>query len=414
MATKRENRKAFSSLRAAVLGRSVQLRFFKSTPFFQSKQGKKEAFRIRIYRQDQPAFTFGEDYAEYFDGLRPTLKDLIFEGPLESINHRKYEFLDDGVRLGKTYAYWAGVDVRNFPPTGPVPIKVRDPRVWWPYAEVERRLQSLANPHGLKLTVRSFGTTSKRRPILGALAGNRRKMLALVGTLHPGEAGPELILPVLENLLLHHPKLLQRVGLAVLPSVNIEERERLVHGNPWYLRANPNGVDLNRNFRAAWDQVDRTYGFITDDPDTLTYRGPRPESEFETQAVVRFIKAAKPQTILSYHFLASIAGPSACVPKLAAQDKAYDRTAKRILRTFTRAFEDDPNAKPRYSYFATAGSLPAWAYQQFGISCFDLEGTVDKRDRNTCAKDKTTAKMVEEYAERHLRGVRALLKYLAR
>ncbi len=55
-------------------------------------------------------------------------------------------------------------------------------------------------------------------------------------------------------------------------------------------RKNAHGVDLNRNFPYGWRDLDGAYE-----------SGPRPGSEPETRAVIRFLGDVRPDYILSFH-----------------------------------------------------------------------------------------------------------------
>lgn len=167
-------------------------------------------------------------------------------------------------------------------PTGPAAVKVRDPRVWWSWDETQRRLEALATEFPAAVESREVGQTVHGRRLRALPAGRRDRMLVLIGSLHASESGPELIVPAFETVVQAHGELLKKAGLAILPRVNSDERERLVRGYPPYVRTNSNGVDLNRNFAAGWETIDYSYGLITSDPDRMTYRGPWPASEPET------------------------------------------------------------------------------------------------------------------------------------
>jgi len=404
--------KAFTGLRAQSDGRSVSVRFYLTTPRFLALKALRESHAVRIYRRRESRFTFGADYAEYFDGLRPARADKVFEGRLPAINKRKFEFIDSDVRKGRVYSYWVSSDQRDAP-TGPAAVKIRDTEVWWPYAVVEDRVKAIAAANPELAVLFRCGKTVRGRTLLGVVIGRGRKTLALVGAIHPGESGPEFIVPALERLLAEEPRLLRKVRIAALPSVNPDERERLVRGVPWYLRLNANGVDLNRNFAADWKAVDRMYGFVSDDPDALTYRGRSPGSEPETRAVVRFMKRVQPAAVFSYHCLASIAGCSFLCARAARGDRAYAAECSALLTPYTRGYHADRRRKGRMGYVCTPGSFPAWAYRHGGIPCFDVEGNSSIPGIKAACRDRTTRKTLREYQEYHYHGIAGALRSLA-
>jgi g-D-glutamyl-meso-diaminopimelate peptidase len=67
-------------------------------------------------------------------------------------------------------------------------------------------------------------------------------------------------------------------------------------------QANNRGVDLNHNYNAAWElskQAEAQYGITG--PGPTRYSGPSPESEPETQAIVRFTRNHNFRLVLAYH-----------------------------------------------------------------------------------------------------------------
>jgi hypothetical protein len=73
------------------------------------------------------------------------------------------------------------------------------------------------------------------------------------------------------------------VDLWIVPTYN---PDGLAHGT----RKNARGVDLNRNFPYKWADLDGSYE-----------SGPKPASEPETKAMMRFLKDMRPDYILSFH-----------------------------------------------------------------------------------------------------------------
>jgi len=403
-------RSVFTQLRARVEDGAVRLTFYLTTPVFESTRGRGKPLAIRIHRKAERRFTFGRNSESYFDGLDATKARVIFEGPLPAVNERKFEYVDRSARLGGTYAYWVS-PARAGRPTGPAPVRVRDTQVWWPHAVVEERLTTLAEAYPGLVSLKRYGQTVHGRPIRGAVAGNAENVMASVGTIHAGESGPELLIPALGWLLQEDRGLLQDVGFAVLPSVNIDERERLIQGYPGYLRVNARGVDLNRNFDADWGEVDYGYGLITSDPDSVTYRGPRPSSEPETRAVVKFLRHVQPRAVFSYHALASITGARFLAPCAGEGDRTFVAECTARASEFTRGFYPR-RKKARLTFDATPGSLPAYVYSRFGVPAFDLEwdGNPDAKPSLT---DRTTRELLATYQQRHYGGTVAVLSSLA-
>jgi Zinc carboxypeptidase len=401
-------RHALTGLTARAENDGVRLGFYLTTPVFEARRDKASPPAIRIYRKSVPQFTWGKHYAEHFDGMDPEEATLIFDGLIEPINNRKFEYVDEAVTVGKTYAYWVSCSPGRLP-TGPLAVRLRDRRIWWPQHDVSARLAAIARAHPDLATLKRYGTTVGGRAIPGLVAGNRRNCIALVGTVHAGESGAELMIPALERLLAEDPALLAGAGVAILPNVNIDERERLVRGCPWYLRTNSRGVDINRNFDAGWDRVEYGYGLISSDPDAATYRGPKPESEPETRAVVSFLKAVKPEAVFSYHALASITGAQFLAPRDAKDDADYINRCNALVEPFVAAFYPGKRWRAGTQFATSAGSLPAYAYRTLGVPAFDLEwdGNPDAVPSHT---DKTTLKLLEKYQQRHYHGLAAVLR----
>lgn len=406
-------RKEIAFLRGGTRDGAVELTGYKTTPGFQARATTSRYRAIRILRMAADRFTFGEDYAEWFDCLDWREAKPVWKGPLPTDNERKFTFRDESVEVGRTYAYWMGA--ASGLPTGPVGIRVRDPEVWWTAEELDRRLRALQAVRAGSVRVFRTGWTGMGRPIPGFVAGKGRKCIALIGAVHAGEAGPELMVHAVHRLLADEPSLFERVRVACIPTVNLDERERLARGCPWYLRVNARGVDLNRNFPADWGTVEYGYGYISDDPDAMTYRGPRPASEPETRAVMSLIRAERPAAVYAFHCLASICGGFFYGAGAAKGDRAYEARCRAAALPYGKAMMPEVPARELIGYGCTAGSLAAWCYRTLGIPAFDIEMSPhENKALAACRADRTDRKLLEEYRRRHTAGLRAALRAFAR
>jgi hypothetical protein len=274
-------------------------------------------------------------------------------------------------------------------------------------------MDALKKEFPTEIELRPVGQTVHGRQLQAALAGRRDRVLVLIGTMHGGESGPELIIPAFENMIRNHLGLLKEVGMAILPCVNADQRDRLAHGHPYYLRTNDNGVDLNRNFDVDWAEVDNSYGLSTADPDSSTYRGASPASEPETKAVLRLFEGIKPAAVLSFHHVGSLAGSEFVCPKVVKIDAAYRACCEDVNRVYRAAMgADDLLKRPvAISPECAGGRLPTWIYRQFGAPAFDVES-----DRSAaCARanfDLATWDDLQHCQEFHCQAVAALARAL--
>ncbi|WP_161597044.1 M14 family metallopeptidase [Dyadobacter flavalbus] len=362
---------------------------------------------IRIFHTECPDFTFGTDYEEYFRALDYKKADLVFQGPVEPALQSKFSFTDENVKTGAVYCYWIASSTGE--PEGPLPVKVRDPDVWWTFEKVKAKIDFLKNAYPDYIQVQQIGFTANRRSITAIKAGQAEKCIALIGAVHAGEAGPELIMYVLKKLLEKHKDLLKKVSVIAIPSANPDMRDKLAFGNPWYIRRNANLVDINRNFPTDWEKTEQNYGYSTDDPQGYTYRGQYPASESETTAIMNYIKQTKPAALFSFHFLASIAGGTLLGSKDAVNDKGYVNLCYKIARPYWKGMNLNEPKKEEIVFYCTAGSLPTWGYKSLGIPAFDVEDPFDPADWAQCAKDHTDTSLLQKYQQLQFQGFTSLL-----
>jgi murein peptide amidase A len=117
-----------------------------------------------------------------------------------------------------------------------------------------------------------------RRIVAYHLGDPGAKKVVLISVMHGNEPAPRRILA---NLLTGDP--VHHLDLWVVPVYNPDGLAR-------HTRKNAHGVDLNRNYPYRW--IRQTGGYDS---------GPRPRSEPETRAMMRFLSDVKPAYVLSFH-----------------------------------------------------------------------------------------------------------------
>ena len=124
-----------------------------------------------------------------------------------------------------------------------------------------------------------LGFSVQHRPIeLVHVAGPGPRVL-VVGCIHGNECAGLAVIAALRKT---HP----REDLWLVPTFN---PDGLAHGT----RQNAHGIDLNRNFPAAW----RPFG----PPGSVYAAGPRPWSEPETRLVRTLVERIHPRTTIWFH-----------------------------------------------------------------------------------------------------------------
>lgn len=127
---------------------------------------------------------------------------------------------------------------------------------------------------------RILGESVRGRPIRAWRLGepDAPRTAVALAAMHGDEAAPRRILTALRD---GGP--IRGVDLWVVPVLNPDGFAR-------HTRRNAHGVDLNRNFPRDWKPLD---GEVES--------GPRPASEPETRAVMRFVRNVDPTFVVSFH-----------------------------------------------------------------------------------------------------------------
>ena len=182
----------------------------------------------------------------------------------------------------------------------------------------------------------TFGYSVEGRPIVGRILGGGPRCAFLFGVIHGNEPLGGPLLDRFIELLQSRPALMAGWQLVVVPVANPD-------GLRYGTRRNANGVDLNRNFPAS--------NFAAS-----SRHGPHPESEPETQAIVRIIRQFRPERILSVH------SPLDCVN--------WDGPAEDLALAF--ASQSGYRLQASIGY-PTPGSLGSYAGRDLSIPTITLE-----------------------------------------
>ena len=391
---------------------------------------------VKIYRREAPELPFCNDMAgmaydrwyEYGDNqsyLDPRVQ-VIFEGQLPLINSFN-EYIDTDVEVGHMYLYWVEADsFDEHTVLGPLQMKVRSREVWWPYDMWVGEMYRMQQKYGDLVEVKNYGYTAMRRAMPGIRIGNRDKCIALMGAVHASETGPELLLKVADYMLTHHMDLLKRVGLAIMPAVCIDVREETVDGVPHYQRLNHNGVDLNRNFDHFWRE-EYVYGMNNEMLGASTYHGPRPNSESEAEASIKFLEDVNPIALYVYDNGSVITEDKIYYNGIPSTAEVFDYCTN-LCYLYSKVFRaDHPDcgtftAEPiSFPYDeivfrdsgAPSGTLDGWAFQRFNIPAFNMQ-YAGSEEGKICLNDDTTPELLEQWSLRHAHALIAVMEELER
>ncbi len=370
------------------------------------------AREFRILREKTDGFGF-----MFYDGDRkPANAEVLFEGAPE-MEADYYHFCDKNTEVNTLYFYWVELLHGDSEPvlSHPIMVTVRDNRTWWRRKQIDEYVMQLKNDFPDLITISECGKTTAGYPVKYLTIGNPDRRIAFVGTVHAAESGPENILPAIRNILEIDSHFFDKTGIAMLPSIGSDTREKSCEGTSWYLRATPNGTDVNRNFPAHWEDVSKLYGLSTDFYLDNVYRGPFPASENETQAVMRYVDEVKPEVLFSCHWIAPLCENKFVYSAYAAPESDYAKKCNEYAVVYSKGFEKLLKRKFTEDNFftenlSTGGSLPTYCYEK-GIIAFDLEGGINDEFIGV-QQGSGTYEMLQLNVKCHENAIRSIIAYL--
>ena len=195
-------------------------------------------------------------------------------------------------------------------------------------AQCERELKALHERYPDQTELSRIGTSVLGQPIwalsFGAAAETAKTRVLVQAGMHGREwINVQIAMAQIEDYLgqERYAALLRETALVFVPMCNPDGVRIAQEGADWIedeaaradvqrwidesgepydqWKANGRGVDLNRNFDARWDE--QTEERATAGPAYAFYRGENPESEPETQALVKLTNDFGPDSTISYH-----------------------------------------------------------------------------------------------------------------
>lgn len=229
-------------------------------------------------------------------------------------------------------------------------------------------LNDLAREHP-QLLLSTLGNSVNGRPIAGARIGVGNVRLLYVGTHHGLESiTSALLIKFLSELCSHfsNGKMIYGIDpeyifktrcIYFVPMLNPD-------GVDLHRQANANGVDLNHNYDAGFEEykhIEKELGITPQN--TSRYSGISPESEPETKALCKFIREAAPfKYIFSFHSQ----GEEIYSGYRGYEPKNSRRSALALARHsgYTLAYPEE---------IASYGGLKDWYVKEFDLPAYTIE-----------------------------------------
>lgn len=292
------------------------------------------------------------------------------------------EDLETVKKMGKLLASWPihGHRILNFP--------VEDEK-FHDYQEFKAELEQLKKDFPQYVHIEKIGESHEGRDLLVITLTNniekaeQRPAVFFVGGHHAREhVSVEIPLQLIRHFVesytrpeAHLRADLEHRTIYIMPMLNPDGSEfDIATGDYRYWRKNRRingngsfGVDLNRNYPYMWGT-----GGASPDPESITYRGPSPLSEPETQALARFVKSHNNISILlSFHTFSELI----LYPWGYTYDHIGNERDHLVHKTMAEKMATWNNYSPEQSsdLYISSGDTTDWSYGELGIFSFTFE-----------------------------------------
>ncbi len=185
--------------------------------------------------------------------------------------------------------------------------------------------------------------------------------------------GPEMGLDIIEYLLENYDSdnevraWVDSNQIWVIPMFNVDGNNKMWTEDSFWRKNTRGGygVDLNRNYPEGWNKCNGSSGSQS----SQTYRGPKPGSEPETQAMMNFIAEYRPVFDISYHSYSELViYPYGCNGERTQTQDVVEKIGRKIADLI----DYEPGTAWELLYNADGGDID-WMYAAYQVIPYVIE-----------------------------------------
>lgn len=296
--------------------------------------------------------------------------------------------------LSKLTQYRISHTVINSRKVGTGSTEKLDPRYFDPQ-KVENKLKELNQKFPQFTRLEQIGTSNQGRPIWALLLSStpqkndpnyyNKPSIIFDGMHHAREImTTEIVMDVADVVLslkrTSSPwnQLLEGWNIWIVPMLNVDGNNIVWTQDNWW-RKNARGekdkvfgVDINRNYPFRWNTCNGSSGSKTSD----TYRGDKPGSEPESQALAKLGYMALPAASLSYHSYSELVlYPYGCSGTFTSEAALYEKVGAELAKMLPKDSGKGtytPGA-PWQLLYSVDGDSMSYMHSEFGALAFTFE-----------------------------------------